>query len=65
MSNFAPTVRQAERPAVCRCCDGPIAKGEEMVSWYSWRNRGQNIHLHLTCAERVGQIAKEAKELTK
>ena len=51
--------RQAERDAFCRSCDRVIKKGEDMVSMYSCRNRGQNIHLCLDCSDFIGKIAKE------
>lgn len=50
--------RKAQRLAYCRVCDDEIPIGQVMVSWYSHRNRGQNIFLHLHCAEAVGNLAK-------
>lgn len=58
----APQVRPAERTAFCRGCDKPIEKGTEMVSFHSWRNRGQNIHICLPCAESIGELAASKKE---
>lgn len=57
MSN--PEFRKAERDAFCRSCDKPIKKGTDMISWYSHRNQGMNIHLCLPCAEGIGALAKD------
>lgn len=56
-------LRPAERSAYCRGCDKEIVKDELMVSTYSRRNRGQWIHLCLNCAEDIGELVKEHKEL--
>jgi hypothetical protein len=58
MDTFGAEVRAAERVAFCRCCDKPIEKGQTMVSWYSYRNRGMNIHICLPCAREIGEMAK-------
>jgi hypothetical protein len=56
-------LRPAERDAFCRYCDEVIKKGDDMLSFYSYRNRGQNIHLHPECvikmAEEVNEGIKE------
>ena len=54
-----PERREAERVAYCRACDKAISKGEEMISFYSWRNRGQNIHICLACAGVIGWLAEQ------
>jgi hypothetical protein len=53
------TKREAERQAFCRWCDKTIKKGEPMVSGYSWRNRGVNMHFCIGCASKVGGLANE------
>ena len=53
------TKRQAERNAYCRGCDKLIKKGEEMVTTYSSRNRGQNIHFCVNCAKQIGDLVKD------
>lgn len=62
MTNFKPVVRNAEHKARCRACDAELEKGTQMVSWYSFRNRGQYIHICLPCAKHIGYIAKEHKD---
>lgn len=56
MSN--PDYRKAERDAFCRSCDKSIKRGTDMISWYSHRNQGMNIHICLSCAESIGALAK-------
>jgi uncharacterized protein YlaI len=63
MRNPNATLRKAERNAFCRSCDKVIEKGEDMVSMYSWRNRGQHIHLCLDCSEVIGKLAKEKQNV--
>lgn len=53
MYDSKPKLRKAERDAACRVCDKWIRKGEQMISWYSYRNRGQNIHIHPECVDRL------------
>lgn len=53
-----PELRPATRPAYCRACDENILKGTDMVSWYSYRNRGMYIHLCLACAMKLGHMAR-------
>ena len=58
--NYYPIERrEAQRKAFCRGCDKTIKIGEEMVSTYSFRNRGQNIHFCLDCAKEIGELAME------
>lgn len=54
----APERREALRDAICRSCDCVIGKGVEMITLYSMRNRGQNIHFCLPCASHVGDLAE-------
>lgn len=56
----APELRPAKRLAHCRVCDGDIKRGDPMVSWYSWRNRGQYIHIHPECVEELYRISNNA-----
>jgi hypothetical protein len=58
-----PELRKAERNAFCRSCDKTIKKNDEMVSWYSHRNQGMNIHLCLQCAEYIGAMVTEHKNI--
>ena len=58
MSSEPIVRRPAQRPAICRGCDKQIEKGEEMVTTYSYRNRGQFIHFCLSCATKIGELAK-------
>lgn len=51
--------RQVERQAFCRGCDEIIEKGSEMISTFSYRNRGQNIHFCLKCALEIGVLANK------
>lgn len=53
-------LREAERQAFCRLCNAPIEKGDMMVSWYSYRNRGMYVHLHPNCVIDLGESVKEA-----
>lgn len=52
-------IRKAKREAYCRGCDKVIEKGEEMFSTYSWRNRGQNIHICLDCIDKITKMKAE------
>lgn len=45
--------RQAKREAVCHCCDKWIDKGEYMVTGYSSRQRGMNMHFHPDCLKQM------------
>lgn len=54
-------LRPAERPAFCRACDTKIEKGYYMVSFYSWRNRGQHIHICLNCCAKIGDMVNAPK----
>lgn len=51
--------RKAERNAFCRGCDRTIKKGTDMVTTYSFRNRGQSIHFCVKCAKQIGELAKD------
>lgn len=62
MREFIFSIRKAERDAFCRACDGPIKKGEDMMSGYSHRNRGQNIHFHLDCVGQMNALVKSYGE---
>lgn len=58
-------LRLAERQAYCRYCDGLIEKGEKMFSFYSHRNKGMYIHLHIECIKYMNElIVKEEHETT-
>ena len=57
---FKPEFRLAKRDAYCRSCDEIIPKGAEMISWYSHRNRGQHIHLCITCAAKIAALYRES-----
>lgn len=57
--------REAQRDAFCRGCDAKIKKGEHMVTTYSWRNRGQNIHFCVACAEEIGEMVKDLPQTSK
>ena len=54
-------LRPADRDAFCRACDIKITRGTYMISFYSWRNRGQNIHLCLNCCSYIGDIVNAPK----
>jgi len=51
------TKRECKREAHCRWCDEKIEKGQEMVTGYSWRNRGMYIMFCLPCAKKVGELS--------
>ena len=55
----SPEYRSADRDAFCRSCDKVIKKGSSMISWFSHRNRGMNIHICLICAEKIGAMVVE------
>lgn len=55
--------REAQRDAFCRGCDVKIKKGEHMVTTYSLRNRGQNIHFCTACAEEIGEMVKVSPQI--
>ena len=60
-TNPQDCIRKAEREAFCRFCDKVIRKGETMFSFYSWRNRGQNIHICLDCIEKFKTLDTSIK----
>jgi hypothetical protein len=51
--------RPAERDAFCRGCDITIKKGSLMITTYSRRNRGQNIHFCIECAKNIGKMGSK------
>jgi len=55
-------IRQAERTAFCRGCDKKIKPKTYMLSMYSYRNRGQNIHFCLDCVDKIHEMNTEHKE---
>lgn len=61
MSKFLPEARPAMREAVCRACHEPISKGEHIIAWDSWCNRGMAILLHERCAVLIGNMAEQAE----
>jgi hypothetical protein len=61
MSKFLPEARPAMREAVCRACHEPISKGENIIAWDSWCNRGMAILLHERCAIKIGAMAMTTK----
>lgn len=62
MSRREPKLRPAEREAYCRSCDEVISKGTNMISWYSWRNQGMNIHLCLDCVRELKLLLPEGRD---
>jgi len=56
---FEPVKRNVERDAYCRSCDCLIPKGTTVLSWYSRRNRGMNIHICIPCSVKIGELAKK------
>ena len=51
--------RPCKRDASCRWCDKRIEKGQEMVTGYTWRDRGISIHFCLPCAKKIGELAED------
>ena len=48
-------VRKVESVAAyCRCCDVKMPNGTDMVSFWSHRGRGMNVHLCLDCSREIG-----------
>jgi hypothetical protein len=62
MKDYEQIVRRktASHAASCRGCDECMPKGTEVVSTFSWRNRGQNIYFCIPCAQIIGQLAGAA-----
>jgi uncharacterized protein YlaI len=59
-----PEYRLAEQNAHCRVCDKVIErKVDYMVSWYSFRNRGQNIHICPDCVKELYYLVINAGEV--
>lgn len=57
--------RLTERAAHCRCCDAKLARGTEMITFYSFRCTGAYTHLCIPCAKVIGELAtaNETKQL--
>lgn len=56
----SPEYRLAEQTAHCRVCDREIIRKQDyMVSWYSFRNRGQNIHICPSCVKTLYYLLPE------
>ena len=53
--------RKLQRTAFCRGCDKEMKSGTEVVSTYSFRNRGQHIYFCLDCSKIIGKLASENK----
>ena len=53
--------RQLKRKAFCRGCDKEMMVEEEVITTYSFRNRGQHIYFCIDCAEKIGKLAYEEK----
>ena len=52
-----PKYRIAEQNAHCRVCDRTIKRKEEyMITWYSFRNTGQNIHICPACVKKLYEL---------
>jgi uncharacterized protein YlaI len=51
--------RKLKRTAFCRGCDDEMETGTEVISMYSFRNRGQHIYLCMTCSKLIGELVKE------
>ena len=54
-----PQVRPAKHKAFCRACDNVIKVNQDMVTWYSHRNRGQHIHICIKCCNNIGRLVWE------
>lgn len=50
--------RKLQRVAFCRGCDDEMKSGTEVISTYSFRNRGQHIYFCLNCAQTIGTLVK-------
>lgn len=59
MSHLHIERRPATRHAYCRGCDEVIKPGEDMITTYSHRNRGQHIHFCLECGRIIGELANQ------
>lgn len=58
-----PEYRLAKQAAYCRVCDRALLKGiDYMVSWYSHRNRGQNIHICPECVKTLNMLIPDKEE---
>lgn len=45
----------ANSGAYCRCCDSKLPKGTDMISFYSMRERGVNVHLCISCCKEINK----------
>lgn len=60
MSRREVLYRQPERNAVCRVCDETIHRNQDyMISWYSYRNTGQYIHICIPCIKDLYKMVPE------
>lgn len=58
-----PEFRLAKQNSHCRVCDKVItAKIDTMVTWYSHRNRGQNIHICPECVVDLYNLIQEEEK---
>lgn len=55
-------IKPSKQESCCRLCDKWIPKGEIKLSFYSHRNTGMWIHLHLDCAKELGKLAEENQD---
>jgi len=54
--------RPAQRTCFCRGCDKEIAPNtEKIITFYSFRNRGQHIHICVPCVESFSALIAEEK----
>lgn len=55
-----PTFKVLGNLGFCRVCDMALErKRTPCVSWYSGRNRGQNIHICVPCVKLLGKLVEE------
>lgn len=58
-----PEYRLAKQDACCRVCDKLLERNVDyMVTWYSHRNRGQNIHICPKCIKDLYLLLPEVVE---
>jgi uncharacterized protein YlaI len=53
--------RKLQRTAFCRGCDKKMKSGTEVISTYSFRNRGQHIYFCLDCARIISELIQPVK----
>ena len=58
--NEGINLRPAKRVAFCRGCDKEIQIGEELITTYSFRNRGQHIYFCMDCAKKISVLYQVA-----